>query len=105
VSPDRAAEHGCERPAHPTRVGAGKIGAGDQRIDLLGSPLVSPQRFALPFRGLALGSVEPGARHRDLHPAEGPQQRARSVTVPVASDNARAIILAIHRGPASIARA
>ena len=43
-------------------------------------------------------------RHRDFHPAKGPQQRARSVTVPVASDTARAIILGIRLGLASIAR-
>jgi hypothetical protein len=33
---------------YPTGVGAGKIGAGNQRIGLLGAPLVGPQRLALP---------------------------------------------------------
>jgi hypothetical protein len=81
-------------------------GAGNQRIGLLGAPLVSPQRRALPFRGLALRGVEPSPRHRDLHSAKGPQKRARSVTVPVARDTARAaIVLGIRLGPASIARA
>jgi hypothetical protein len=89
VSTDCTAKHGRKRPAHPTRIGSGKIGACNQRIGLLGSPLVSPQRLALPFACLARRGVEPGPRHRDLHPAEGPQQRARSVTVPVAGDTTR----------------
>src|SRR5205085_3334413 len=97
-----AVKHRGERLAYPTGVGAGKIGAGNQRIGLLGAPLVSPQRLALPFRGLALRGVEPRPRHCDLHPAKGPQQRARSVTVPVAGDAARAIILWIRLGPASL---
>src|SRR5207248_4690797 len=91
--------------AHPTRVGSGKIGAGDQCIGLPGSPLVGPQCRAPPLRRLAFGRVEPGARHRDLHPTKGPQQGARSVTVPVASDTARALsILGICFGAASVAR-
>src|ERR1700730_15129927 len=101
---DCTAKHCGQRPAHPTGVGAGKIGAGNQRIGLLGAPLVSPQRRALPFRGLALRGVEPRPRPRELPPAKGPQQRARSVTVPVAGDTAGAIVLGIRLGPASIAR-
>jgi hypothetical protein len=91
---DRTAKHRGERP---TGVGAGQISAGNQRIGLLGAPLVSPQRRALSFRGRALRGVEPGPRHRDLHSAKGPQKRARSVTVPVASDTARAIVVNRHR--------
>src|SRR5438445_269703 len=90
---DRAAEDRCQRPSEPSRMGAGKIVAGDQRIGLLGSPLVGPQRRALPLGCLALRSVQPGLRHRDLDPPEGPQQRPRSVTVPVSGDTARAISL------------
>src|SRR5216684_3816895 len=59
VLTDRPAEHGCERPPHPTRVGPGKVAARDQRIRMLGSPLVGPQRLALPLRCLALRGVEP----------------------------------------------
>ncbi len=32
VLSDRPAEQGCECPADPARVGAGQIGAGDQRV-------------------------------------------------------------------------
>src|SRR5437764_743755 len=71
---DGTAKDGGERPARPTRVGSGKIGAGDQCIGLPGSPLVGPQRRAPPLRRLAFGGVEPGARHRDLHPTKGSQQ-------------------------------
>src|SRR5438552_14167492 len=101
---DRTAKHRGEPPAYPTGVGAGQIGAGNQRIGLLVAPLVSPQRLALPFRGLALRGVEPRPRHCDLHPAKGPQKRPRSVTVSVARDTAGAISLGIRLGPASIAR-
>ena len=55
VLADRAAEQGGERAAHPARVGAGKIGAGDQRVGSLRAPLIGPQRLALPLRCLALG--------------------------------------------------
>src|SRR6516165_5310897 len=46
---DRTAKDRGERPAHPARVGSGQIGARDQRIGLLGSPLIGPQRRALPL--------------------------------------------------------
>ena len=77
VLADRAAEQGCERAADPARVGAGEIGAGDQRVGSKRAPLVGPQRLALPLRRLAVGGVEPGARDRDLDPAEGSHQRPR----------------------------
>jgi hypothetical protein len=51
-------------------IGPGKIDARDQRIDTLGSPLVGPLCLALPLHCLAVRHVEPGARHRDFHPAE-----------------------------------
>ena len=44
---DRAAKDGGQRPAHPTAVGAGKIGARDQRIGMPGSPLVGAQRSSI----------------------------------------------------------
>jgi hypothetical protein len=43
--------------------------------------------------GLALRGAEPCPRHGDLHPAKAPQMRARSVTVAVAGDTARALVL------------
>jgi hypothetical protein len=49
---------------------AGKVGARDQRIGNKRAPLIGPQRLALPLRRLAISSVQPGARHLDLHPAE-----------------------------------
>src|SRR5207245_10951752 len=53
----------------------------------------APARGAKRIRRLPADYLEPCPRHRDLHPAKGPQQRARSVTVPVASDTARAVVL------------
>src|SRR6516165_4476041 len=70
-------------------VGSGKISAGNQRIGLPGSPLVGPQRRALPLACLAVPAVEPGTRHRDLDPTKGPHQRARSMTMPVAGNTTR----------------
>ena len=77
VLADRAAEQGAERPAHPARIGAGEVGAGDQRVGGERAALIGPQRLALPLRRLAIGGVQPGARHRDLGLAEGARQRAR----------------------------
>src|SRR6201996_1044078 len=100
---DRAAKHRCERPAHPTRVGPGKVAARDQRIGLLGSPLVSPQRLALPLDCLAVRRVEPGTRHRDVDPTKSPCQRPRAMAVPVARNAARAAgILRWRRRAASV---
>ena len=83
---DRAAKDGSQRPADPTGIGAGQIGACDQRIGLPGSPLVSPQRRALPFDRSALGGIQPSPRHRDVHATKCPDQRARSMAVPMAGD-------------------
>jgi hypothetical protein len=63
---DRTAKDGRECPPHPTRIGPGKIGADNQRIGVLGSPLVSAQRRTLPLGCLALRAVEPGARRSTL---------------------------------------
>src|SRR5438309_837698 len=57
---------GRERPAHAARVGAGEVGACDQRIGRQRAPLIGPQRLALPFARLALGSVQPRPWYRDL---------------------------------------
>src|SRR5579883_464376 len=58
--------------------------------------LISPQCLALPFRRLARGRVQPGARHRDLDRPERPCQRARPTAVAVARD-ARTFFIAGHR--------
>src|SRR6516165_10368309 len=103
---DRTAKDGSERPAHSTAVGAGKIGACDQRIGSPGSPLVSPQRRSLPFRGPARSGVEPSPRYRDLHSTESPDQRSGSMAVPVAGDLLRADgVVGSSLWPAAIARA
>ena len=46
--------------------------------------VIGPQRLALPLGGLAIGTVEPGARNRDLDRPEGAGQRSCSVTMAVA---------------------
>ena len=98
-------EHRGERPTHPTAVSASKTGACNQPIGPPGSPLVSPQRPALPLARLALRGVVTGARPGDLHPTESPDQRARSVATPVAGDIASPIgTLLLRLRPAAIAR-
>src|SRR5205814_210698 len=64
-----------KRAAHPAGIGAGKVDACDQRVGNKRAPLIGPQRLALPLRRPAIGSVQPGARHLDLHLAEASQQR------------------------------
>jgi hypothetical protein len=50
--------------------------------------------------------TSPGARHCDLHPAEGPKQRPRAAAVPVAGDTTGAIgILRIRLWTTAVARA
>ena len=66
----RAAKQGAKRAAYPARIGAGQIGARDQRVGSERAALIGPQCLALPFRRLAVGSVQPGARHVDLDLAE-----------------------------------
>ena len=93
--PTVAAEQGRQRAAHPARVGAGEIGARDQRVGGQRAPLIGPQRLALPFRRLALGGVQPGARHRDLDRPERAGQRPRPAAVAVAR-NAGSCFIAGH---------
>ena len=83
VLADRTAKQGGERTAHPARVGAGEIAARDQRVRNKRAPLIGPQCLALPLRRLAIGGVQPGARHLDLHLAEASQQRPRPMAVAV----------------------
>ena len=82
----RAAKQRRERPAYPPCIGAGEIRACDQRVGGKRTPLVSPQRLALPLRRLAVGSVQPGARHGDLDRAERAGQRPRPAPVAVAGN-------------------
>jgi len=69
----RTPKQGTERTAHPARVGASEVGARNQRVSNNCAPLIGPQRLALPLRRLAIRSVQPGARHLKLHPAEASQ--------------------------------
>ena len=102
---DRAAKQGSECAAHPACVGAGKVGARDQRVGNKRAPLIGPQRLALPLRRLAIRSVQPGARHLDLHPAEASHQRPRSMAMAVTGDADRLLRFAARRlRMASVAR-
>jgi hypothetical protein len=47
-----------ERTAHPTRIGARKIAARNQRVGGQRAALIGPQRLALPLSRLAVGSVQ-----------------------------------------------
>ena len=58
-----APANSAERAAHTARVGAGQIAARDQRIGGQRAVPVAPPRLALPLGGLAVGGVEPRARH------------------------------------------
>lgn len=92
---DRPAEQGRQRPTHPPRIGAGQIRARDQCVGSQRAALIGPQRLAPPFRRLALGRGQPGARHRDLDRPERAGQRPRAAAVAVAC-NASSCFVAGH---------
>ena len=58
-----AAEKGTQGAAYAAGVGAGEVAAGDQRVGGQRAALVGSQRLALPLRCLAVGGVQPRARH------------------------------------------
>src|SRR5271168_2152304 len=89
----------------PARIGAGKIHTGDQRIGSPRAALIIPQHLALPFRRLAAGSVQPGARHRDLGFPERARQRANPAAMPMARNNCCRIPTFRMPGEPAIARA
>src|ERR1700680_4521527 len=63
--------------------------------------LIFPQRLALPLRRLAVGSVQPGAWHRDFGLPERAGQRAYPAPMPMAGNNrGHAAILRRPRSPA-----
>src|SRR6266540_1070420 len=70
-----AAEQRLQGAAHPARVGAGQVGAGNQRIGRQRAALVGPQHLAVPLRGFAAWSVQPRAWYFDLDATEGAHQR------------------------------
>src|SRR3712207_8355537 len=67
----------------PARVGAGQVGAGDQRLGLAGHPGVAGQDGAAPLPCRAVLGSQPGPRHGDLHPAEGAGQPPLPMAVPM----------------------
>jgi hypothetical protein len=76
------------------------------REELKGYRTTSTQWLALPLRRLAIGGVQPGARHLDLHLAETPQQRPRPVAVAVTSGADHSLRIAARRlRTASVVRA
>jgi hypothetical protein len=89
ILPHGAAEQGRQRPAHPARVGPGKIGAGDQRVGLFRTPLVGRNGRVFPLGRLALGCFQTGARDTDRHRPEGPHELAVAMAVPMASPHNR----------------
>ena len=88
VLADRALEQRPERPLHPSGVGAGEVGGGDQCLDLPGHPGVARQHRALPLPGRAFGARQPGARHGDLDRTERPKQPPSSRSIPTACSRA-----------------
>jgi hypothetical protein len=73
---------------------------GDPRLDIAGG-MSAP----VALRRLAIGSVQPGARHLDFQLAEAPQQRPPPVAVAVTADANRVLAIAAQRPHgASVAR-
>jgi hypothetical protein len=100
------------------RVGAGQVGAGDQRIDLARAPAVGRQGLVDPLGRPPVGRVETRARHRHLNRAEAAHHLALAPPVamarrghragrrlPIAEPSCRRLLL-IRRGlEPSVARA
>ena len=84
VFADGAAEEGRQRTADTTRIATGEIATGDQSFDLLRAPSIGRQRLVLPLGRLAVGGVEPGARHGDRDRTEGAHQFALAIAMAVA---------------------
>jgi hypothetical protein len=87
-----ATEQRRKSTPHPARVGAREIGARDQRIGCERAALISSQRLAVPFGGVAIGRLQPSPRHGDLGLAEAAGQRARAAAMPVAYDACRSAV-------------
>jgi hypothetical protein len=85
VLADRAAEQRSQRPPHPPRIGARKVGGGDQRLGTPGQPLVGWDRAVAPLRRPAGRPDETGARHRHRDGSERADQLTltMAVTMPV----------------------
>ena len=80
----RTPEQGGQSALDPPRVGAGQVGARDQRLHLARHPGGARQSDAAPLpRAPALGG-HARPRHADLHRAERTQQLALARPVPIA---------------------
>src|ERR1700680_2798892 len=96
-----SAKYAAKCAAHAAPIGAGQIRARDQRVGSQRAALIFPQRLALPLRRLAVGSVQPGAWHRDLGLPERAGQRAYPAPMPMAGNSrGHAAILRRPRSPA-----
>src|SRR4051812_3141775 len=78
----------CRLWPDPARVGAGQIGARDQRLGSARQALVGREGGVAPFRGPAFGRGKPRPRHANRHGAE----RAHQGPLPMA------VAMARHRG-------
>jgi hypothetical protein len=63
-------EQRSQNPPYPARVGAGQVGACDQRLHLFRHPRVAWQRLAVPLLARPTGFDQPGAWHADRHEAK-----------------------------------
>ena len=98
-----SAKYAAKCAAHAARIGAGQIHPGDQRVGSQRAALIFPQRLALPFRRLAVGSVQPSAWHCDLGLPERSRQRAHPAPMPMARNNRRNVAAIRRLGSPSIA--
>jgi hypothetical protein len=81
---------------HTPRVGAGEVGAGDQRLDLRVSRR-SAAAAALRHFPLGRPGSQPGPRHGDLHRPEGAGQRRVPMPVPMPRPSAALVAPAPQR--------
>ena len=102
VLPHGAAEQSRKRPAHPARVGPGKIGASDQRVGTFRASLVSRNGRVLPLDRFAARCVQAGTRDTDSHRPEGSHQLALAMAMPVASPYHRSAAYGCFSKPRSL---
>ena len=88
------AEQRAECPAHPPGVGAGKIGAGDQRLGSPGEPLVGRKRLVTPLQRLGVRLNQPRPRHRHRDRPKGADQLPFSMAVAMTASGAAPIVAA-----------
>jgi len=87
-----------QRTLDPARVGAGQVGARDQRLHLSGYPGVAGQSGAAPFLGASALVPHPRAGHADPHRAERAEKLPLAGSVPVALRLRRPLVPAAAQG-------